>query len=146
MFVCSLVILSSVLFSGMSVFAQLDNKENPLTAEKHSWWAEEVAIIGLKDASATDGWQEDGLINVIKGAVNWALWILGLIALLVLLYGWFLMVTAAGNEDQYGKWRTILKHASIWLAVIGLAWFVVSIIFWLINQTATDVWAADSAS
>jgi phosphatidylglycerophosphate synthase len=84
------------------------------------------------------------LINVIKGGVNWVLGILALIALIILLYGWFLMVTSAGNEEQYKKWRTILQHAAIGLMLIGVAWFIISIVFWLVNQTAEWAPAADT--
>jgi hypothetical protein len=54
------------------------------------------------------------------------------------------MVTAAGNEDRYSKWWTILKQAAIGLILIGIAWFIISIIFWLVNLTATGVGAADT--
>jgi preprotein translocase subunit Sss1 len=43
------------------------------------------------------------------------------------------MVTAAGNEEKYGTGFKILKQAGIGLVFIGLAWFVVSIIFFLLN-------------
>jgi len=72
------------------------------------------------------------LIDVIKSFINWVLGLLSLIALVILLYGWFKMVTAAGDEGKYKEGFKILKQAGIWLAVIGLSWFVVSIIFWII--------------
>ncbi len=79
-------------------------------------------------------WQDTGgwLIDVIKSFINWVLGLLSLIALVILLYGWFKMVTAAGDEGKYKEGFKILKQAGIWLAVIGLSWFVVSIIFWII--------------
>ena len=52
---------------------------------------------------AADGKQGEKILNVVKGAVNWTLGILALIALIVLLYGGFLMVTAAGDSGQYEK-------------------------------------------
>jgi hypothetical protein len=39
--------------------------------------------------------QQDAFVNVVKSAINWLLGILALIALIILLYGGFLMVTAA---------------------------------------------------
>jgi uncharacterized membrane protein len=91
----------------------------------------DVNTVGTNDG------QQDAFVNVIKSAVNRTLWILALIALLVLLYGGFQMVTAAGNEEQYGKWMTILKQAAFGLVMIGVAWFIVSIIFWLVNLFTT---------
>lgn len=118
------------------------DKDNPYTDATNAWGAEYIDVIWADGAEWA--WQEDALINVIKGAINWTLGILGLIALIILLYGWFLMVIAAGNEEQYKKWYTILKQAAMGLALIGIAWFIVSIIFWLINLTAEWAGSADS--
>jgi hypothetical protein len=89
--------------------------------------------LGWVNVAGQSGLQQDSLIGSIQTFVNRVLGILWLIALIVLLYGWFQMVTAAGNEDKYNSWFTILKQAGIGLAFIGLAWFVVSIIFFLLN-------------
>jgi preprotein translocase subunit Sss1 len=43
------------------------------------------------------------------------------------------MLTAAGDEEKYNKWFTILKQVALWLVMIGLAWFIVSMIFYLIG-------------
>lgn len=121
-------------------FAQIDNTNNPFTDPKNSWSAEKIWVVWLAEAW-TDNWgQEDSLVNVIKWVVNRALWILALIALLVVLRWGFQMVIAAWNEDQYGKWFTILKQAAAWLALIWVAWFIVSWIFWLINLVTENAW------
>lgn len=77
--------------------------------------------------------QWENLVQVVRNAVNRVLGILGLIVLIILLYGGFQMVTAAGDEEKYNSGFKILKQAGIWLVFIGLAWFVVSIIFFLIG-------------
>jgi len=43
------------------------------------------------------------------------------------------MVTAAGDEEKYKKGFKILKQAAIGLVFIGLAFFMVSVIFWLLG-------------
>ena len=88
-----------------------------------------IATIG------TDQDQHGSLVQIIKNFINWVLWILSLVVLVIVLAGWFQMVTASGNEEKYKKGFTILKHAGIWLVVIWLAWFVVTIIFWLLRNT-----------
>lgn len=80
--------------------------------------------------------QWDSFANVVRGFINWTLGILALIALIILLWGGFQMVTAAGDEEKYKKWFTILKQAAMWLAMIGVAWFIISLIFFVINITA----------
>ena len=99
-------------------------------------------------------------LDTIRNAINWILGILATIALVVCLYGGFLMVTAAGDEKKYQKWLSVLKYAAVGLAIIGLSWLIVSVIFWFVgnlskgNQTASQnvsnvagtKWGADAWS
>lgn len=120
-----------------SVYAQPYDGESLYENPNGPWWANDIDLIN------TTNWTGDALVNVIKWAVNWVLWILGLIALIVVLYGGFLMVTASWNEDQYNKWFIILKQAAVWLILIGIAWFIISMIFWLVNLfTASSAWSS----
>jgi hypothetical protein len=75
------------------------------------------------------GW----LIQVIKNAINWVLGMLSLVALVLCLWWWFQIVTAAWDEWKQKKWMSVLKHAAIWLVIIWLSWFVVTIIFWILR-------------
>lgn len=82
--------------------------------------------------------ESDALITTtIQTAINRVLGILAFIALLILLYAWFLMLTAAGDDEKYQKWFWILKQVALWLAFIGLAWLIVSMIFFLIDLITT---------
>lgn len=102
-------------------------KQGPLVNPTADWGSANLNVVG-----AWAG-QQDAFVNVVKWAINWMLGILALIALIILLYGGFQMVTSAGDEDKYTAWFTILKHAATGLILIGIAWFIVSIIFWLVN-------------
>ena len=101
---------------------------------------------GFGDPSATNTigvWgtgtlQQDSLITVIKTFINWALGMLALIALVILLWGGFQMVTAAGAEEKYKKGFKILQQAAIGLVFIGVSWLIVSVIFWLLGV----IWVA----
>lgn len=89
---------------------------------------------------AVAGWTQDqwgNLIAVIKKWINRVLGLLSLISLIVLLFGWFKMVTAAGDEAKYKEGFKVLKQAGVWLAVIWLSRFIVTIIFWLITSTTS---------
>ena len=83
--------------------------------------------------SGTDSLQEGKLIDVIKSFINWMLGMLALIALVVLLWGGFQMVTAAGDDAKYKKGFKILQQAAIGLVFIGVSWLLVSVIFWLLG-------------
>ena len=62
---------------------------------------------------------------------------LATIALVICLYAGFIMVTSAGDDAKYKKGMDILKKAGIGLVIIGLAWLIVSVVMWLIqNLTA----------
>lgn len=74
-----------------------------------------------------------GLIAAIKTVINRALSMLALVALIVLLRGGRQMVSAAGDEGQYKKGFTILRQAAFGLIFIGVAWLLVSGIFYFIN-------------
>ena len=83
--------------------------------------------------------QKDSLIKTIQKAINWVLGILSLIALVLCLWGGFLMMTSGGDSKKYEKWVGILKWAGIGLAIIALSWLIVSLIFYVINgSTVTD--------
>ncbi|MDR0607918.1 MAG: pilin [Candidatus Peribacteria bacterium] len=80
------------------------------------------------------GQEGSKLITTIKNFINWMLGMLATIALVICLYAGFLMVTAAGDDAKYKKGMDILKQAGIGLVIIGLAWMIVSVVFWLIGS------------
>lgn len=96
--------------------------------------ADEGGVVNVNVPGQGTG-QQDSFVNVVRGAINWILGILAFIALIILLYGGFLMVTAAGEEEKYKKGFTILKQAAVGLILIGVARFILSLIFWLVNLT-----------
>jgi hypothetical protein len=127
--VLPLVAVSS--FVGVTA-GQFTNTNNLYTQPENDGNTDSLGLIGA-GAGTTDSF-----VNVVKGGVNWVLGILALIALIILLWGGFQMVTASGDEEKYKKGFTILKQAAIGLILIGIAWFIISIIFWLVNITAQD--------
>ena len=94
------------------------------------------------DVAWSDSMKNDSLINVIRTAINWVLWMLSLVALVIALYAGFLMMTSGGDEKKYQKWVGLLKWAGIGLAIIALSWLIVSLIFWIINWAIWWAWAA----
>jgi hypothetical protein len=100
------------------------------------------------DANMVGDWSQkltqSAFLDTVKNAINWILWILATIALVICLYGWFKMITAGGDEKKYWDGLKVLKQAAIWLAIVGLSWMIVSVIFWFIgtlwwwNQTQSE--------
>ena len=124
------------------------DNNNPISDPLRQW------VYKIIDADSTDtisnqelwGIVNPGLIQnhwtamnstmtIVKNIINYALWLLSLIALVYLIYHWFLMVTAAWNDTQYKQLIKWLKLAAIALAWIWLSWLIISFIFWLINYS-----------
>lgn len=72
-------------------------------------------------------------MQVIRNFINWALSLLGLIALIMLLFGGYKMVVSGGDEEAYKEGLKILKNAAIGLAFIAVSWFLVTFIFWVLG-------------
>ena len=106
----------------------------------NKYWAkchvDEINTIHTKEEK-----QNSRLLDTIRNAINWCLWILATIVLCFCMYWWFKMLTSWSDSKWYDNWRKILKNALLWLAIILLAWMIVSVIFWFVaamsdwNQT-----------
>ena len=118
--------------AGIAVLPNVANAQDPNASDSTtSSWADPQ---GNKNYVGTN--QEltgSAILDTVKNAINWILGILATIALVVCLYGGFLMVTAAGDEKKYQKGLGVLKYAAIGLAIIGLSWMIVSVIFWFVG-------------
>lgn len=73
-----------------------------------------------------------GATNYISYIVNIALGLGAFIALIMIIYGFYLMFFSAQDEG-FEKAKNILKGASIALFIIGLSWFLISFLFSVIG-------------
>lgn len=96
------------------------------------WW-----IISNDNEIATHEIALNKTLQIIKNIINYALGLVSLIALIYLLFHWFMIVTAAWDEARYKKWLAWIKYAAIALAWIWLSRFIISFIFWIIKETTT---------
>lgn len=97
-----------------------------------SWTGTLSGVLGVGDKISSHQNAQNKTMDVIKNMINYALWMLALVALVYLLYHGFLILTAAGDDTQYKKGLSGIKYAAIAIAGIGASWLVVSAIFWLI--------------
>ena len=70
------------------------------------------------------------LESAVQGYVNTFMTFLAIIAVLLILWGGFQILTAAGDDDKVSKGKTIIIQAAIGLLVIFLA---NSIISWILR-------------
>jgi len=64
----------------------------------------------------------------ITTIINFALGLLGLVAVAFLIYAGVLMVTAGGNEEQVGKAKKIITYAVIGIVIILLSYTIVQFV------------------
>lgn len=76
---------------------------------------------------------QESVLNIIKNIINYALAMLWFVALVYLLVHGFMIVTAAGDDEKYKKGLKGIKYATIAMVGIGLSFFVISMVFRLIN-------------
>lgn len=72
--------------------------------------------------------------DYVRALVNYALAIIGLVALLYIAYHGFLTLTAAGDDEKSAKWLEWMRYGAMALIGIAVAWFLLSLVFWLIQQ------------
>jgi len=103
------------------------NTINPL-----SWVGVLSGVVWIGDPISSHQNAQSKVMDVIKNMINYALWMLTLIALVYLIYHGFLILTASGDDTQYKKGLAGIKYAAIAIAGIGASWLIISAIFWLI--------------
>jgi len=75
--------------------------------------------------------------KLIGGIIKAALGIVGSIALLMFLYGGFLWLTSAGNEQKITKGKSVLVWAVIGLAVIFMSYAAVNFVIGALTGSST---------
>jgi hypothetical protein len=70
---------------------------------------------------------------VVHTFINYALWLLSLLALIYLIVHGFIIMTAMGDDTKVKKWLSGIKTAGIAIAGIALSWLLVTLIFYVIG-------------
>lgn len=83
-----------------------------------------------KSEYATNLWYALSLIQI---TINWILWMLSFVALVYMLYCWFLVFSSWSEDKNAQKGKKGISTAAIALAWIALSWMIVSIMLWFIN-------------
>ena len=72
----------------------------------------------------------------IARILRYALGFLGIMALVMILYGGFLMLTSGGNADMIKKAKSTIIWAALGILIIIGSWQILSFIFNTIGQVA----------
>lgn len=87
--------------------------------------------LGLENTDVTD--PRDMAVNIVQFLMTF----LGIIAVVIILYGGFLWMTAAGNEDKVATAKKVIIAGAIGLAVIISAYVIVNFVITTTNSVIT---------
>jgi len=97
-----------------------------------------LAQYGLEYGTLTGLGTQD-LRAGIMGIINVALGFLGVVAIVIILYGGFIWLTSAGNEEKVGQAKKIITAGIIGLVIIFIAYAIATfVINELVTATGAD--------
>ena len=88
-------------------------------------------VINRFNCPANSGYRcsETDLPGIFNTIVNWALGIAFFIAVIFLIYGGFLYITSAGNEESATKGKNAVVYALIGIIIIVLSYVIVRVVY-----------------
>lgn len=104
-----------------------------------------VAFAGLAQTSGLDDAAPSGLIKqtdtrrIIAGVINGLLSFLGMLFMLLVIYGGLKWMTARGNSSQVDEAKEVIKNSSIGLAVVVLSYVIVRVVLDILDTANTQV-------
>lgn len=116
-----------------------DNMENPLNdwafwIVNWEWWNGQLSWLVWTDQKITDYSNAlSKILKTIQNIVNYALWLIGVIALIYMIVHGFMILTAAWDDGKVKKWFKWIKNALLAISWIWLSWIIISFIIWLIK-------------
>lgn len=95
----------------------------------------------IESVGAQIGLGENDLKAAVIKVLNIALGFLALVAVIMIIWGGFTWLTAAGSEEKVDKAKKIISAAVIGLIIVLLAWAVVT----FVAKTAANVTTNETA-
>lgn len=74
------------------------------------------------------------LPTIVVNFVAWALGFLGLVSVIMLIYGGYQYLTAGGNEESLEKAKKIIKNALVGLVIVLLSYAIALFVFTLVQD------------
>lgn len=79
---------------------------------------------------------DDPVTEVVIPIIKWILGLLGLIAVIMIIYGGYLWLMAGGNEDQVTNAKKTIRAAVIGIAIVLLAYSISILVFNVITNAS----------
>ena len=81
----------------------------------------------------TKDWGMVCMLNTIYTVTNWVFYIMTIVAVLMIVFGGFAYITAAGDPTKAGKGKSILTFAIIGLAIALIAKLIPSLVRFILG-------------
>jgi hypothetical protein len=86
------------------------------------------AAVTIENIGGSLGLGNADLRQTVMNIITYVLGLLGLIAVVMILYGGFIWMTAGGNEDKVDTAKQIISSAAIGLVIILISWAIVTFV------------------
>jgi len=70
----------------------------------------------------------DEVNNVVKNIINLFSWVVGVVAVIMVIYGGFLYVTSGGSPEKSVKGRNTILYALVGLVIVAFAQIIVNFV------------------
>lgn len=129
-FILSVCIWTTLLFSAgtHAAFSDIFDDETPIGICADGECGLEKGIESLKNVNDLE--TERPASEYIQDVVEYLLTFLWLLAVIYIMYGWFLVFSSAGDDEQVSKGKKLIIYALVGILVIFLAY---SIVLWFIG-------------
>ncbi|MEK7631602.1 MAG: hypothetical protein AAB445_01880 [Patescibacteria group bacterium] len=87
-----------------------------------------ASALTIENIGGSLGLGSADLKQTVVNIIQWFLGLLGLVAIVMILYGGFTWMTAGGNEDKVDTAKQIISAASVGLVIILISWAIVSFV------------------
>lgn len=115
---------------GGSVFVVLQPQPTQATADLRTDILKETkrSARGTFETNLGTDNPENYFLGIIGRATNYLFGILGVIAVILIIYSGFLWMTAGGNDQQITKAKTIIKRVAIGIIIATVAYSIVAFV------------------
>jgi len=130
--ILSLVFISFTFIWNVSAWFWDDSSSKVPYCENDSecwleWWINAIKQINDLETQQTAS-------EFIQSITAFILWFVYLIAVILIIYAWFNLLTWVWDEEKAKKSKTMISYVIIWILIIFLAWPIVEFIIQMLNN------------
>ncbi len=126
----------SFLFIFLFSFGANKSLASNTSSEGSGLWSSQLGMDRVGSVYGEDQNPTDIRYRIVK-IINVVVSVIGILLVILMIYGGVLWMTASGNEDQISKAKKILANAAVGLIIVLLSWSITYFI--LKRMTAINV-------